>query len=410
MPLETRLDGSPGAIRAAASYLRGDLGHQADHLATVTYRQRSAMASDWEGAAGEAFGARASALAGAADQLAAQAQAGATILDELAAALRQTQDGLESVRTTAAAAGLRVHGTLVMEPTAPPAPGPPPPVDASPAEATAHAAAMADAREYERLVLAWDHAVAEASARRSEWRTALEDAAATWRNHDSDLAGLASDLIVGGYDAALVTQLSRTLSGEAVEQLTRARQLAAHADAMVRDGRFVGGDASHYFDLLKNSDAAEARAAQYAAMAKGPELPGGLKGGISGAGGVLAVLTTAWGIHNDIENGESTQQAVVSNVGGTVAGVVAGTAGGAAIGAGVGSVVPVAGTAVGAVAGAVIGTGVGVVTSGAIDSMYETGVDSVGDVGHALVEGGKDLGQLGSDVADVGGDVIDAIF
>src|SRR6478735_8504745 len=115
MPLETRLDGTPGAIRAAASYLRSDLGHRADHLSTVTYQQRSAMASSWEGAAGEAFGTRASALAGAADRLAAQARADATVLDELAAALRQAQDGLESVRTAAAAAGLGVHGTVVME-------------------------------------------------------------------------------------------------------------------------------------------------------------------------------------------------------------------------------------------------------------------------------------------------------
>ncbi|MCW2794234.1 MAG: hypothetical protein JWO76_3332 [Nocardioides sp.] len=410
MPLETRLDGNPGAIRAAASYLRSDLGHGADHLATATYAQRSALASSWQGQAGDAFGTRAAALGAAADQLAAQGEACATVLDTLAAALRLAQDGFETIRSEARAAGLTVSGTLVLEPTAPPSPGPAPPFDATPAEQAAHESAVADTRAYQRLVVAWNHAVHETADRRDEWRTALEDAASTWNKHDSDLAGLANDLIVGGYDAALVAKLAPILSGEAAEQLTRARQLAAHADAMVRDGHFVGGDASRYYELLGDSKAAEARAAQYAALAKDPELPRGIKGGITGAGGVLSVLTTAWGIHNDLENGESTEQAVASNVGGTVAGIAAGTASGAAIGAAVGSVVPGAGTAVGAVGGAVVGTAVGVVTSGAIDSMYENGVDSAGDVVDAVGDGVDDLGDLAGDVGDVGGDVVDAIF
>lgn len=410
MPLETRLEGNPAAIRACAAYLRSELCSRADDLAGVTIRQRSVLASAWEGSSGDAFGVRARALAGAADDFVAQGTATAAALEGVAVALKQAQGGLDSVRTTAAAAGLDVHGTQVLEPTAPPAAGPPLPVDATPVEVSAHENAVERAETYDRLVDAWDTAVTEAATRRDEWRIALEDAAATWRAHDTDLAGLAGELIVGGYDAGLVLQLSRTLSGEAAQQLTRARQLAAHAEAMLRDGRLVGGDVSHYYDLLKASDTAQARAAQYAALADEGGLPHGVRGGISGAGGVLAVLTTGWSIHQDLENGESTEQAVVSNVGATVAGVVAGTAAGAGVGAAVGSVVPVAGTAAGAVVGAVVGTGVGVVTSGAIDSMYASGVDSAGDVVGAFGDGVGDLVHLGEDLGHVGGDVIDAIF
>ncbi len=286
-------------------------------------------------------------------------------------ALQRTQEGLASVRDQALAAGLMVAGTTVLEPPGPAAP---------------------DRRR------AWDLAVRETSRLLAGWTEVLDAAAAAWHGHAADLTGLVGDLIIGGYEAALIARLAPVMAAEAAEQRTLARQLEANAEAMRREGRFVDGDRDAHYRLRDDADLARSRAVQAAELAGRPELPRGLRGGIAGAGGALSVITTAWGIDGDLEAGESGEQAVVSNVGGTVAGIAAGAAAGAGIGAAVGSVVPVAGTVVGAVGGAAVGTAVGVVTSGAIDSMYEHGVDSVGDVGDAAADGLDDLGDLAGSI------------
>ena len=378
MPLETRLDGDPDAIRAVADYLRGDLGGQAGELATTACAQRSDLASTWEGRAGDAFGVRASALSIAADALAAQSDACGRALEALAASLGATLEGLATVRDRARSAGLTSMGTTILEPAVPSSPD---------------------------LQRAWDLAARETTRLLAGWHEALDAAAAGWRGHASDLAGLAGGLIIDGYEAALLARLAPVLSAEAAEQLTLARQLQAHADAMVRDGHFIG-QREAFGRLLDDRDLARWRAGQVAELAEHPELPRGLRGGVAGAGGALAVITTAWGVRDDLVEGEPVEQAVVSNVGGTVAGIAAGAAAGAGIGAAVGSVVPGAGTAVGAAGGALVGTAVGVVTSGAIDSAYEDGVDSVADVGEAAGDGLDDLVDLG----DAGVGAVRAIF
>lgn len=400
MPLETRLEGEPAGLRSLADWLRNDLGGAADEAATDTFRQRSLLASGWDGEGGDAFHQRATALARSADELSTQAGGTATLLHTLAAALERAKEGLADVRDAAARAGLRVTGTLVHEPVAPARP--PTVVDPTPAEAARIDAYNADVAAYDVLVTAWDKAVQDTEDHLDDWDAALETAVTTWRDHDDKLVGLTGDLMVGGISAALLLKLAPVLAGEAAESLALSQGLRAHADAMMRDGLFVGGDRGHYYDLLERSDAAKARAAQYAAMADEPKLPKGLTRGL----GALGILTTAYGVHSDLQDGESTEQAVVSNVGGTLAGMGAG----AAVGAGVGSVVPVAGTAVGAAVGAVVGAGVSIVASGAIDSMYEDGVENLGDVGEAIEDGAEELVDFGGDLVDAGGDLLDGIF
>ena len=406
MSLETRLDGDPGAICAVSAWLNGTLGEAADTAATSALQQRSRMASAWEGAAGDAFGGRATALGRACDDLQGQTGRVAGDLDALAAALRTAQTGLAQVRREAAAAGLTVTGTVIHEPT--PVARPAPLVDGTPADAARHDEALQRYDRYQELVVAWNKAVRDAEEYVEDWQQALDRAASTWRDHDADLLGLAQNLMVGAASATLVYKLAPVLAGEAAEQLRMARQLAEHADDMLKDGRLLAGTADGYYDLLDRSAAADARAAQYAEAAKDPKLPKGIKA----AGGALGVLTMGYGIHDDLQNGESTEQAVASNVGGTLAGIGAGAASGAAIGAGVGTLVPVpgVGTAAGAIGGAVVGTGVGIVTSGAIDSAFENGVDGAGDVVDAVDDGIDELGDKAGDLADMGGDLVGGIL
>jgi hypothetical protein len=112
------------------------------------------------------------------------------------------------------------------------------------------------------------------------------------------------------------------------------------------------------------------------------------------AGWLVGGALTGVSIYQDLEAGESTTQAVVSNGGGFLASVGAG----AAIGAAIGTVVPGPGNVVGVVAGAVVGGVVGIATSGAIDSIFENGWD----VGAAWDNGLQDLTDTGAAVADLG--------
>lgn len=118
-------------------------------------------------------------------------------------------------------------------------------------------------------------------------------------------------------------------------------------------------------------------------------LKGGLRVGSRVSKGllVLGVAGTGYSIYDDVQSGESVEQAVVSNVGGFAAGALAGVGVGAVVGS---FILPPAGTVVGAIGGGVIGAGVGMFTSGAIDHLYESasagfldtvdaGVQEIGD-------------------------------
>jgi hypothetical protein len=55
------------------------------------------------------------------------------------------------------------------------------------------------------------------------------------------------------------------------------------------------------------------------------------------------------------------------------------------------------------------GTAAGLITSGAIDSMWENGVDSIGDVGTAIADGWDELTGTVGDAGDVIGDAAGAV-
>ncbi|MFC5999604.1 hypothetical protein ACFP6A_12860 [Quadrisphaera sp. GCM10027208] len=57
-----------------------------------------------------------------------------------------------------------------------------------------------------------------------------------------------------------------------------------------------------------------------------------------------------------------------------------------------------------------VGTIVGTFTSGAVDSLWESGADSIGDVGDAIVDGWQEVADTGAAVDDLAEDAWDAIF
>ena len=105
---------------------------------------------------------------------------------------------------------------------------------------------------------------------------------------------------------------------------------------------------------------------------KEPVIHKGLNAAAKGASATLAVAGTGIGSWADMQDGESTGQAITSNVAATTAGVaVTSWATTTATGALAGSVVPGVGTVVGGAVGLAAGVTASLFTDGFVDSLFE---------------------------------------
>jgi hypothetical protein len=186
---------------------------------------------------------------------------------------------------------------------------------------------------------------------------------------------------------------------------TRAIELRNHANALKNaDDIIPEGSRGHFYRLLDEATDLETRAPQVYDDAKNFKLPKGVGRSL----GVLGLAATGFAIHEDMEEGESATQATVSNVAGMGASIAAGAYIGGAIGTAI--PVPVVGTVTGVVVGAVVGTAVGAFTSGAIDSLWDSGLDSLGDAGQAVEDGWNEIKDTGEAVGDLASDAWNAVF
>lgn len=403
--LDTRVDGTPESIRAVGRWLKDSFGTQADELATSVFRARSDAAGAWEGPASTAFGDRAKVLADAADAARDSGVVAEREVERLAAALGRALDDMATVRTTAGAAGLTVLGTVVSDPGGRlTVTGSSPAPDAPPQEKEQHERTVQRVATRNAKVDAFETACSEAEAVFDTWATAVEDASASWVRWDKELVSLTADFLTGAASAALVLKVAPILMGQSQFHLQSALRLRAHAASIVTPTSRVI-DPRQFYRLLDDADAHLADAARYADDARNVRIPKN----IGRALGILGIVATGYSIHEDMEEGESAAQAVTSNVGGLAAGMAAGALAGAPIGAAIGTAIPIpgVGTVAGLAVGAVVGSVVGAFTSGAIDSMFENGVD---DVGAAVDAGLEEVGNLGEAVGDLASDTWDSIF
>ena len=403
MSRDTHLAGSPADLDRVATWLT-DVVPATSTFGDEVYGARSATGSAWESEAATAFAAQLRTLGAAADGTTTAVRTAATVVAALAAALRTAQDEMRRARQVAREGGLAVTGTVIQPPGQAPAAVPALPPDATPAEVARHDQGTAALTAYEREVTAWNEAVAVADAADRDWEQAVADATLTWQESGKDIAALLQDLFSGSAEEFLKIKVSRYFSDATDVWRQQSQVWREIADSYVRDGRFVGTDPDDYYRALRTIDEMDD-------LARNAELNGGRVATNVGRGFLaLGVIATGYGIYDDMANGgESAEQATTSNVGGFLAGMGAGAASGAAAGALAGSIVPGAGTAVGAVVGTVVGAGVGIVTSGAIDSMWENGVEDLGDVGEAIGDGWGELVDTGEAIGDLGSDAVDAV-
>ena len=259
---------------------------------------------------------------------------------------------------------------------------------------------------YNAQIEVWNSCVTLSDEAFQRWLDALEAASSAWETHDSQYVGLTAHLLSAGTQLELVRRTTPITVGQ-VDDMLLAQQLRAHAGAMVDpDGRFVGDRARH-FDLLDQADPLDDAHPSARARLPNWEIPRG----VTRAFWALDVVAMGDGIHSDWEE-EGATQAIVSNAVPTVAAIAAGAASGAALGGVIGTFIPVpgVGTAAGVVVGAVVGTVVGAFTSGAIDSLFDSGADTLGDWGNAVVDGVDEIGETFGSIGEGVGDVFDPIF
>ncbi len=407
MSLDTEIKGSPASVESASSWLRGSLAPAVESGADALVSARNNAESDWGGLAGPAFSAQMRSGATVTDDLSTTVKAAAGNLDSYAAALRRAQNSMADIRSTASGAGLTVSGFVIENPGAGPAnPGPPPTGEITPVQADHYNSAVAAFNQHQKLVEAWNTAVADVAEVNSTYDAACSALEDSYKGQDpkemvvsaSDVAGALAASRGTYLHVSILRQTATTFTTEATEALNRMR-----STDYTRTGRSAFYDDLHNANRLQGMADDATRAADDA-----------VRGGSSATrlSGAFSKALVGVGIGLDLHDGESVPQAVASNVGGYAVGAGAGTLASMgtsmAMGAAFGSVVPGVGTAV----GAVVGLGVGIFASGAIDSLFE-GSDvgeALGDGVEAVTDTVDAVGDGISDAAEGVGDFVGGLF
>ncbi|MFE3176029.1 hypothetical protein ACFXPA_10640 [Amycolatopsis sp. NPDC059090] len=366
MPIETKVDGDPGSMRAAANWLRQDLSQAIHRANDKVYGARNSAASGLRGEAADQLRQKLTTGGRQADDFAESVSSVAQKVDAAADVLQQVQTDLGRIRSDAASAGLSVTGTVIQDP-----------------------GQSGSAGDHQAKADAYQKASAEAEDARRRWKQQVEQRSQDFQNtKNKTVFTLAGFGVTGGTEAAKVHK--SILEKDSTELRTRAAQSLKHAEAI--GGADPKGFYTNIDAAAADTAAADSQAARAAKFGKTLTRVGNVGGGALALGGIAY----------DISHGKPVAQAVTSGAAGFGASIATGAAVGTVIGGPVG-------TAVGAVAGTVVGA----FTSGAVDSMFKHG----GHVGSAIDDGikavgdtGKAVGSLASDAGSGVKHVWDSIF
>lgn len=145
--IETRIEGDPAAVTAAATWLRGTLAANIDAASESEVSARSSASGGWEGDTADAYQSFTRPVLRATDDHADRVRRAATSFDQLAAELRRAEQAMAAIRERATAGGLVVDGTVIEEPPS----VPPSVVEPGSPEDLARQAAIAKIELYDEL-------------------------------------------------------------------------------------------------------------------------------------------------------------------------------------------------------------------------------------------------------------------
>jgi len=394
--LSTTVDADPAALRAVATWLGSSLGTAVDSTDTAL-RYARADRGEWDGLAGDAFRSRMGQIATMATGTGAAARTAAAGVNAFASAVDAALVDVDALRSAAAGARLSLTPTSILAPPA----APPRPQHPGPLATAADLRAYANATTARAAAIGLLDAYEVASATMGAVLGRLATASATLDAVQAEVQTVtvpAIDFASGAFISAKVEQGIAALRGQSRWLLDSADTLEARA-ALPGAAQYP---TSMYGDL---DEAARLRAQALTAVDDASRLA---RAGRA-AGAVAGVVLTGVSIYSDIEAGESTEQAVASNV----AGLGASIAAGAATGAILGTVVPGLGNVAGAVIGAAVGGVVGIFTSGVVDGFFEQGPDVMGALSNGVndvAETGEAIGGLAVAAADGLSDAWGSLF
>lgn len=376
--VDTRTEGTPSSVYAVASWVRTGLGSGVEASVDGVSRARRAVGDGWEGQAGESFDAQLRSEAAREQSFSASLDPFARAVEDYGSALSTHALTMAGVRERAAAAGLTISGTVVVDPGV--GPGKPwASGDLTPSQEAQYDRMVADYEHHQALVTAY--AAADNDAAAAERR--LIDAQDLLARAGQDIKNKLALYIVdwsGALRGAVAAGRGKTLLAQAKTLRNQLDELVAGMDAAEQAAwrqRY-----SHLFDQLMEDAVGEVGEARGALSTA--EFQAGRMEQLAKWSERLGPVVAAVGIGYDISQGKDPTEAVVSGTVGFAAGWGASIAAGAAIG----TLVPI--PVVGTVGGALIGAAVGVFTSGAIDSLFEGGGvgDAIADGAHAVEEAG----------------------
>lgn len=174
MPINTKIEGSPESIRAAARWLRGTLSSGVHDAVTQVYKARDNAERTWQGDAASAFRDKMHSGGRKADDLAAIADRAGQSFELYADDLHTAQAGMTRARDIARGAGLQMSGDVILEPGPAPAAPQALPTDgsASPQAVRAHNDAVVAQQAHAQQVDAYNQAAEEANRARAFWTRA----------------------------------------------------------------------------------------------------------------------------------------------------------------------------------------------------------------------------------------------
>ncbi|HWJ68128.1 MAG TPA: hypothetical protein VNT31_15760 [Nocardioides sp.] len=120
MSLDTKVEGSPAAVTAAANWLRDTLKDKVGKASDEQQDARNHAQGAWEGETYSSYRNVSGDILKASDKHEERVGRAATALDDYAAKLKRLEDDMTSIRTRATEGGLSVSGTVIEQPAAAP--------------------------------------------------------------------------------------------------------------------------------------------------------------------------------------------------------------------------------------------------------------------------------------------------
>lgn len=199
--IETRVEGDPAEVRAAARWLRTSLATQVDLAGDSQVAARGVASSGWEGRAAEAYQDFSRSVLSGTDTHAGRVRRAATACEAFATRLEQARTAMAGLRSRARNGGLDVSGTVIVAPAS----VPPGMVEVGSPEEAARRDAIARIELYNALAdeaSAGHESLAQwvesrmpadvSDARETDGLDELTDVAAGWaQNAGAGMAGLA---------------------------------------------------------------------------------------------------------------------------------------------------------------------------------------------------------------------------